>query len=46
VSAEDLRPCLQNGASMGKEVVLTDSGRVSEKAEHFEYPMELCFIVP
>jgi len=31
---------------MGKEVVLADSDRMDEKAEHLENPMELCFFVP
>jgi len=33
-----LRPCLGQGASLGEEAVLADSGWAGEKADPFEHP--------
>ena len=33
-----LRPCLGEGASLGKEAVLADSGRAGENVGLFEHP--------
>jgi hypothetical protein len=38
-SAEELRPCLGQGAALGEEAVLADSGREGEKAEYFDHPV-------
>ncbi len=53
-SVEELQPCLGQGAALGEEAVLTDSGRAGEvtardwlgkKAEHFEHPVGFSFVV-
>lgn len=41
-----MRPCLGQGASLGEEAVLADSGHAAEKSGLFEHPSERFSPIP